>query len=71
MGQFGMHAMLNFLRDKLVIVQYIVDIMMCHLYSDTWTLNPPEVRNAVLQYAGWGPQDQQLVRSTHSQQYTH
>uniref|UniRef100_A0A8C9Y1I9 A-type potassium channel modulatory protein DPP6 n=1 Tax=Sander lucioperca TaxID=283035 RepID=A0A8C9Y1I9_SANLU len=27
----------------------------------TWNLNPPEVRNAQLQYAGWGPQDQQLI----------
>lgn len=29
---------------------------------ETWNLNPPEVRNAQLQYAGWGPQGQQLVR---------
>uniref|UniRef100_A0AAX7VQP2 A-type potassium channel modulatory protein DPP6 n=1 Tax=Astatotilapia calliptera TaxID=8154 RepID=A0AAX7VQP2_ASTCA len=28
---------------------------------ETWNLNPPEVRNAQLQYAGWGPQDQQLI----------
>ncbi|KAI4806659.1 hypothetical protein KUCAC02_017474, partial [Chaenocephalus aceratus] len=27
----------------------------------TWNLNPPEVRNAQLQFAGWGPQDQQLI----------
>uniref|UniRef100_A0A3Q3M5X3 A-type potassium channel modulatory protein DPP6 n=1 Tax=Mastacembelus armatus TaxID=205130 RepID=A0A3Q3M5X3_9TELE len=27
----------------------------------TWNLNPPEVRNAQLQYAGWGPQGQQLI----------
>ncbi len=31
---------------------------------ETWNLNPPEVRNAQLQYAGWGPQGQQLVRTT-------
>lgn len=31
---------------------------------ETWNLNPPEVRNAQLQYAGWGPKDQQLVRRT-------
>uniref|UniRef100_A0A668AHW8 A-type potassium channel modulatory protein DPP6 n=1 Tax=Myripristis murdjan TaxID=586833 RepID=A0A668AHW8_9TELE len=29
--------------------------------SFTWNLNPPEVRNAQLQYAGWGPQGQQLI----------
>uniref|UniRef100_A0A8P4K6K1 A-type potassium channel modulatory protein DPP6 n=1 Tax=Dicentrarchus labrax TaxID=13489 RepID=A0A8P4K6K1_DICLA len=28
---------------------------------ETWNLNPPEVRNAQLQYAGWGPQGQQLI----------
>uniref|UniRef100_A0A8C1RSG9 A-type potassium channel modulatory protein DPP6 n=1 Tax=Cyprinus carpio TaxID=7962 RepID=A0A8C1RSG9_CYPCA len=27
---------------------------------ETWILNPPEVRNAHLQYAGWGPRGQQL-----------
>uniref|UniRef100_A0A8C4ZXY0 A-type potassium channel modulatory protein DPP6 n=1 Tax=Gadus morhua TaxID=8049 RepID=A0A8C4ZXY0_GADMO len=27
----------------------------------TWNLNPPEVRNAQLQYAGWGPHGQQLI----------
>uniref|UniRef100_A0A8C5GLG0 A-type potassium channel modulatory protein DPP6 n=1 Tax=Gouania willdenowi TaxID=441366 RepID=A0A8C5GLG0_GOUWI len=30
-------------------------------HRETWNLNPPEVRNAQLQYAGWGPQDQQLI----------
>uniref|UniRef100_A0A8D3C507 A-type potassium channel modulatory protein DPP6 n=1 Tax=Scophthalmus maximus TaxID=52904 RepID=A0A8D3C507_SCOMX len=29
--------------------------------KETWNLNPPEVRNAQLQYAGWGPQGQQLI----------
>ena len=33
------------------------------LRRETWNLNPPEVRNAQLQYAGWGPQGQQLVRN--------
>uniref|UniRef100_A0A673YAL0 A-type potassium channel modulatory protein DPP6 n=1 Tax=Salmo trutta TaxID=8032 RepID=A0A673YAL0_SALTR len=28
---------------------------------ETWNLNPPEVRNAQLQYAGWGPTGQQLI----------
>uniref|UniRef100_A0A9J8D6H2 A-type potassium channel modulatory protein DPP6 n=1 Tax=Cyprinus carpio carpio TaxID=630221 RepID=A0A9J8D6H2_CYPCA len=30
-------------------------------YRETWILNPPEVRNAHLQYAGWGPRGQQLI----------
>lgn len=34
------------------------------LHRETWNLNPPEVRNAQLQYAGWGPQGQQLVSTT-------
>lgn len=33
------------------------------LSRETWNLNPPEVRNAQLQYAGWGPRGQQLVRA--------
>ncbi|TNN82687.1 hypothetical protein EYF80_007205 [Liparis tanakae] len=28
----------------------------------TWNLNPPEVKNAQLRFAGWGPQDQQLSK---------
>lgn len=36
------------------------------LRRETWNLNPPEVRNAQLQYAGWGPQGQQLVRNYES-----
>ncbi|KAG8443571.1 hypothetical protein GDO86_012106, partial [Hymenochirus boettgeri] len=36
--------------------------VLCNLF--TWehrNLNPPEVRNAQLQYAGWGPKGQQLL----------
>uniref|UniRef100_A0A087XM52 Dipeptidyl-peptidase 6b n=1 Tax=Poecilia formosa TaxID=48698 RepID=A0A087XM52_POEFO len=29
--------------------------------QESWPLNPPEVNEAVLQYAGWGPQGQQLI----------
>uniref|UniRef100_A0A3P9J9T5 Dipeptidyl-peptidase 6b n=1 Tax=Oryzias latipes TaxID=8090 RepID=A0A3P9J9T5_ORYLA len=29
--------------------------------QDSWPLNPPEVQEAVLQFAGWGPQGQQLI----------
>ncbi|XP_077410267.1 A-type potassium channel modulatory protein DPP6 isoform X2 [Vanacampus margaritifer] len=36
--------------------------IICSLETpETWNLNPPEVRNTQLQYAGWGPQGQQLI----------
>uniref|UniRef100_A0A6Q2XUI8 A-type potassium channel modulatory protein DPP6 n=1 Tax=Esox lucius TaxID=8010 RepID=A0A6Q2XUI8_ESOLU len=36
--------------------------IICSLETpETWNLNPPEVRNAQLQYAGWGPKGQQLI----------
>ncbi|XP_029611345.1 dipeptidyl aminopeptidase-like protein 6 isoform X6 [Salmo trutta] len=36
--------------------------IICSLETpETWNLNPPEVRNAQLQYAGWGPTGQQLI----------
>ncbi|XP_016105041.1 dipeptidyl aminopeptidase-like protein 6, partial [Sinocyclocheilus grahami] len=56
---------------KLVLLAYNVqpvyehsftaDYIICSLETpETWILNPPEVRNAHLQYAGWGPRGQQL-----------
>uniref|UniRef100_A0A8C6U5U3 Dipeptidyl-peptidase 6b n=1 Tax=Neogobius melanostomus TaxID=47308 RepID=A0A8C6U5U3_9GOBI len=35
-------------------------VMFC-LHRETWPLNPSEVQDAVLQYAAWGPLDQQLI----------
>ncbi|MFT7809592.1 dipeptidyl aminopeptidase-like protein 6 isoform X1 [Arapaima gigas] len=36
--------------------------IICSLVTpETWNLNPPEVRSASLQYAGWGPRGQQLI----------
>lgn len=32
------------------------------LHRESWVLNPPEVQEANLQFAGWGPRGQQLVR---------
>uniref|UniRef100_A0A7N8YQJ3 Dipeptidyl-peptidase 6b n=1 Tax=Mastacembelus armatus TaxID=205130 RepID=A0A7N8YQJ3_9TELE len=29
--------------------------------EETWPLNPPEVHDTALQFAGWGPQGQQLI----------
>ncbi|KAM4606773.1 A-type potassium channel modulatory protein DPP6 [Polymixia lowei] len=41
---------------------YTAFYIICSLGTpETWNLNPPEVRNAQLQYAGWGPQGQQLI----------
>lgn len=33
---------------------------------ETWPLTPPEVHDAALQFAGWGPRGQQLVRRPRS-----
>ncbi|KAM7369660.1 hypothetical protein PAMP_010964 [Pampus punctatissimus] len=41
---------------------YTAFYIICSLETpETWNLNPPEVRNAQLQYAGWGRQGQQLI----------
>ncbi|KAI9513760.1 hypothetical protein NQZ68_039694 [Dissostichus eleginoides] len=43
---------------------YTAFYIICSLDTPaTWNLNPPEVRNAQLQFAGWGPQDQQLFHA--------
>uniref|UniRef100_A0A3B4Z177 Dipeptidyl peptidase like 6 n=1 Tax=Stegastes partitus TaxID=144197 RepID=A0A3B4Z177_9TELE len=41
--------------------KYCIGSIMCCLHRETWPLNPPEVHEAVLQFAGWGPQGQQLI----------
>ncbi|XP_043082445.1 dipeptidyl aminopeptidase-like protein 6 isoform X1 [Puntigrus tetrazona] len=57
---------------KLVLLAYNVQLVYEHSFTadyiicsletpETWILNPPEVRNAHLQYAGWGPRGQQLI----------
>lgn len=35
----------------------------CVVAREVWELDPPEVVNSVLQYAAWGVQGQQLVRT--------
>lgn len=40
----------------------MTDSFMFCLHRETWPLNPPEVHDAALQFAGWGPRGQQLVR---------
>uniref|UniRef100_A0A3Q3VRH4 A-type potassium channel modulatory protein DPP6 n=1 Tax=Mola mola TaxID=94237 RepID=A0A3Q3VRH4_MOLML len=46
---------------KHVLLAYNVFLPFSAHLRETWNLNPPEVRNAQLQYAGWGPQGQQLI----------
>ncbi|XP_048868041.1 dipeptidyl aminopeptidase-like protein 6 isoform X3 [Brienomyrus brachyistius] len=41
---------------------FTASYIICSLITpETWNLNPPEVRHAQLQYASWGPRDQQLI----------
>ncbi|KAM4552622.1 A-type potassium channel modulatory protein DPP6-like isoform 2-T2 [Odontesthes bonariensis] len=40
------------------VAKYIIYSLVT---QETWPLNPPEVHEAVLQFAGWGPQGQQLI----------
>ncbi|XP_061095141.1 dipeptidyl aminopeptidase-like protein 6 isoform X1 [Conger conger] len=41
---------------------FTASYIICSLETpETWNLNPPEVRNVQLQYAGWGPRGQQLI----------
>ncbi|KAM3866400.1 A-type potassium channel modulatory protein DPP6-like [Diretmus argenteus] len=41
---------------------YVASYMVCSLVTpETWSLNPPEVRNVALKFAGWGPRGQQLI----------
>lgn len=51
--------------------RYCIDSLICCLHRETWPLNPPEVHEAVLQFAGWGPRGQQLVRMPYPRDYTH
>uniref|UniRef100_A0A3B5QR23 A-type potassium channel modulatory protein DPP6 n=1 Tax=Xiphophorus maculatus TaxID=8083 RepID=A0A3B5QR23_XIPMA len=47
---------------KHVLLAYnVAAVSFSFVCLETWNLNPPEVRNAQLQFAGWGPQDQQLI----------
>ncbi|XP_034742877.1 dipeptidyl aminopeptidase-like protein 6 isoform X1 [Etheostoma cragini] len=40
------------------VAKYIIYSLVT---QETWPLNPPEVFEAVLQFAGWGPRGQQLI----------
>uniref|UniRef100_A0A4W6DHN1 Dipeptidyl-peptidase 6b n=1 Tax=Lates calcarifer TaxID=8187 RepID=A0A4W6DHN1_LATCA len=40
------------------VAKYIIYSLVA---QETWPLNPPEVHEAALQFAGWGPRGQQLI----------
>ncbi|KAJ8003535.1 hypothetical protein DPEC_G00149360 [Dallia pectoralis] len=41
---------------------YIASYIVYNIHTrEVWELNPPEVQNAVLQHASWGPMGQQLI----------
>uniref|UniRef100_A0A3Q2XEI1 Dipeptidyl-peptidase 6b n=1 Tax=Hippocampus comes TaxID=109280 RepID=A0A3Q2XEI1_HIPCM len=52
-------------QDKLTGVLFAPSMHMIVIlfvfHRETWPLNPPEVHEAVLQFAGWGPKGQQLI----------
>uniref|UniRef100_A0A4W6BQX7 A-type potassium channel modulatory protein DPP6 n=1 Tax=Lates calcarifer TaxID=8187 RepID=A0A4W6BQX7_LATCA len=56
------HVLLAYNVAPVYEYSYTAFYIICSLETpETWNLNPPEVRNAQLQYAGWGPQGQQLI----------
>uniref|UniRef100_A0A667ZCK8 Dipeptidyl-peptidase 6b n=1 Tax=Myripristis murdjan TaxID=586833 RepID=A0A667ZCK8_9TELE len=56
------HVLLAFGVTPVYQHSYLASYIICSLVTpETWSLNPPEVHNAVLQFAGWGPQGQQLI----------
>ncbi|XP_077592708.1 A-type potassium channel modulatory protein DPP6 isoform X2 [Stigmatopora nigra] len=56
------HVLLAYNVAPVYQYSYTAFYIICSLETpETWNLNPPEVRNAQLQFAGWGPQGQQLI----------
>ncbi|XP_067107442.1 A-type potassium channel modulatory protein DPP6 isoform X2 [Osmerus mordax] len=56
------HVLLAYTVTPVYQFSFTAFYIICSLETpETWNLNPPEVRNAQLQYAGWGPSGQQLV----------
>ncbi|KAM9417127.1 A-type potassium channel modulatory protein DPP6-like isoform 5-T5 [Salvelinus alpinus] len=56
------HVLLAYNMARVYQHSFTAFYIICSLETpETWNLNPPEVRNAQLQYAGWGPTGQQLI----------
>ncbi|XP_047667407.1 dipeptidyl aminopeptidase-like protein 6 isoform X1 [Tachysurus fulvidraco] len=56
------HVLLAYSVQPIYQHSFTAYYIICSLETpETWILNPPEVRNAPLQYAGWGPRGQQLI----------
>ncbi|XP_053540229.1 dipeptidyl aminopeptidase-like protein 6 isoform X3 [Ictalurus punctatus] len=56
------HVLLAYNVEPLYRHSFTAYYIICSLETpQTWILTPPEVRNAPLQYAGWGPRGQQLI----------
>ncbi|XP_038159673.1 dipeptidyl aminopeptidase-like protein 6 isoform X2 [Cyprinodon tularosa] len=56
------HVMFAFDVKRIYQYSYLAKYIIYSLVTqETWPLNPPEVHDSVLQYAGWGPQGQQLI----------
>ncbi|XP_046879919.1 LOW QUALITY PROTEIN: dipeptidyl aminopeptidase-like protein 6 [Hypomesus transpacificus] len=56
------HVLLAYTVTPVYQFSFTAFYIICSLETpETWNLNPPEVRNAQLQYAGWGPTGQQLI----------
>uniref|UniRef100_A0A8P4G889 Dipeptidyl-peptidase 6b n=1 Tax=Dicentrarchus labrax TaxID=13489 RepID=A0A8P4G889_DICLA len=56
------HVLFAFEVKPIYQHSYLAKYIICSLETQqTWPLNPPEVHDAVLQFAGWGPRGQQLI----------
>ncbi|XP_053350341.1 dipeptidyl aminopeptidase-like protein 6 [Clarias gariepinus] len=56
------HVLLAYNMEPFYRHSFTAYYIICSLETpETWILTPPEVRNAPLQYAGWGPRGQQLI----------
>lgn len=56
------HVLLALNIEPIYQHSYMAEYIICSLTTpDVYPLNPSEVRSSKLQYAGWGPKDQQLI----------
>ncbi|KAM3603816.1 uncharacterized protein V6R79_002545 [Siganus canaliculatus] len=56
------HVLFAFEVKRIYQYSYVAKYIIYSLVTqETWPLNPPEVHEAVLQFAGWGPRGQQLI----------